>query len=106
MIPINVEQKDIKVSPEAVEHLKSLFQDMDKYNDMAVNADLYLKALSDSAGDDKEVSIRVNMPGKDIYIAKQAPELNAAAHELQDALKVALRRHKEQHKEIHRPNFK
>ncbi len=101
MIPINVEQKDVNVSPDTVTQFKSMFEAMDKYNDVAVNADLYLKALSDSAEDNKEVSIRMNMPGKDIFIAKQAPSLNEAAQQLQDALKVALRRHKEMHKDRH-----
>lgn len=101
MIPINIEFKNVQLSEGQKEHYKQMFEDLDKFNDMAVNADLYLKAGSDSAKEDHEVSIRVNMPGKDIFIAKQAVDLGTAAHEVHDALKVALRRHKEMHKEHH-----
>ncbi|MEQ8556367.1 MAG: HPF/RaiA family ribosome-associated protein, partial [Cyclobacteriaceae bacterium] len=106
MIPINIEFKEIQLSEDQKEHFKQMFGDLDKFNDMAVNADLYLKSISDTAQDDHEVSIRVNMPGKDIFISKQAPDLRTAAHEVHDALKIALRRHKEIHKDKHQSEGK
>lgn len=99
MIPINVEPVNIATNENLMNSMREMFEGIDKYNDMAVNADLYLKSLPETATDDKEVSIRMNMPGKDIFIAKQGADFSAAASEVYDALKVALRRHKEIHKD-------
>lgn len=101
MISINVEPVNFNVSQDLIKHMEEMFEGMDKYNDMAVNADLYLKSLSESSTKKKEVSIRVNMPGKDIFIAKEGSDFPSAAQELQDALKVALSKHKEMHKDRH-----
>lgn len=101
MISINVEPVNFNVSQDLMKHMEEMFQGMDKYNDMAVNADLYLKSLSESPTKKKEVSIRMNMPGKDIFISKEGDDFPSAAQQLQDALKVALSKHKEMHKDRH-----
>lgn len=102
MIPINVEPVNFNISQELFKHMEELFSGIDKYNDLAVNADVYLKSLSETATRQKEVSIRVNMPGKDIFIAKEGDDFTSAAQELFDTLKVTLKRHKDKHKEKHR----
>lgn len=101
MIAINVEPVNFNVSQGLIKHMEEMFGGIDKYNDMAVNADVYLKSLTETATREKEVSIRVNMPGKDIFIAKQGEDFVSAAQLVFDTLKVALSRHKEMHKDRH-----
>ena len=99
MIPINVEPVNFNVSQDLIQNMRKMFEGLNKYNDMAVNADLYLKSHNETPEGKKEVSIRVNMPGKDIFIAKEAGDFTSAAQELHDALRTALRKHKEMHKD-------
>ena len=101
MLAINIEPVNFNVSQELITNMKNLFSGVDKYNDMAVNADLYLKSLSQTPTHKKEVSIRVNMPGKDIFIAKEAGDFSSAAQDVYDTLKVQLTKHKEKHKDRH-----
>ncbi len=103
MIAINIEPVNFNASQELINHVKEMFQNMDKYNDMAVNADLYLKSHPEKSTDNKEVSIRMNMPGQDIYISKDNSDFISAAQDLQEALKVALSKHKDMHKDRHEP---
>lgn len=102
MIPINVEPVNFNASQELIQNIKELFKGIDKYNDLAVNADVYLKSLTETPTGQKEVSIRLNMPGKDIFIAKEGTDFTSAAQETHDALKVALKRHKDINKNNHR----
>ena len=104
MIPINIEPVNVKVSQALSERMTEMFEGIDRYNDLAVNADLYLKSHPESDTEEKEVSIRLNMPGKDIFISKQGADFSSAAQELHDALKVALRKHKDMHKNKHKTN--
>lgn len=104
MIPINIEPVNVKVSQALSERMTEMFEGIDKYNDMAVNADLYLKSHPETDTEQKEVSIRLNMPGKDIFISKQGTDFSSAAQELHDALRVALRKHKEMHKDRRQSN--
>ena len=101
MLAINVEPVNFNVSQELISHMKKLFGGMYKYNDMAVNADVYLKSFPEKPKANKEVSIRMNMPGKDIFIAKEADDFVSAAQEVYDTLKVQLAKHKEKHKDRH-----
>ncbi|MEM7106970.1 MAG: HPF/RaiA family ribosome-associated protein [Bacteroidota bacterium] len=103
MIAINVEPVNFNVSQGLITHMKEMFEVIDKYNDLAVNADVYLKSLTETATKEKEVSIRVNMPGKDIFIAKRGEDFVSAAQLVFDTLKVALSRHKDVHKNRHQP---
>ena len=98
MIPINVEPVNFNVSQDLFKNMEEMFGGIDKYNDLAVNADLYLKSLSETPKGEKEVSIRVNMPGKDIFISKKATDFTTAAQDVYDTLKVTLKRHKDMHK--------
>lgn len=104
MIDINVEPVNINGSQELFTHMEELFQGIDKYNDMAVNADVYIKSLDETPTNLKEISIRVNMPGKDIFVAKQGADYKAAAQEVLETLKVSLKRHKDIHKDNHQVN--
>lgn len=102
MIPINVEPVGFNVSQDLFQSMEEMFADIDKYNDLAVNADLYLKSLKETATGEKEVSIRVNMPGKDIFVSKTAGDFRSAAQEVYDTLKVSLKKHKEVKKDNRR----
>jgi len=95
MIAINVEPVNFNVSQTLISNVEDMFSGIDKYNDLAVNADIYLKSLRETPKKDKEVSIRVNMPGKDIFVAKQGADFTSAAQDVYDTLKVSLRKHKE-----------
>ena len=101
MIAINVEPVNFNISQELFKHMEEMFSGIDKYNDLAVNADVYLKSLSETATKRKEVSIRVNMPGKDIFVAKEGDDFVSAAQEVYDTLKVTLKRHKDKNKDRH-----
>lgn len=104
MIPINVEPVNFNGSQDLLSHMEEIFVGIDKYNDMAVDADVYLKSLTETPTKEKEVSIRVNIPGKDIFVAKRAEDFTSAAQLVYDTLKVTLSRHKDMHKDRHQPN--
>ncbi|MEQ8240872.1 MAG: ribosome-associated translation inhibitor RaiA [Cyclobacteriaceae bacterium] len=103
MISVNIEPVNFNISQELMGHVKGTFEEIDKYNDMIVNADVYLKSLTETATGKKEVSIKVNLPGKDIFISKEDEDFVSAMQELYDTLKVQLSKHKEMHKDRHEP---
>lgn len=93
-----IEPVNFDASPELIDRISYLFDDLDKYNDRIVSSDIYLESMNFTAPEDKRVKIRVLLPGDDIWVENDGEDFLSAAQILHDRVKRLLIDRKEKDK--------
>lgn len=100
---INIEPKNFDASSDLKDQLNTIFQDLDKYNDQIVSADIYLEDTNKSEDKDKEVKVKIFLPGHDIFVDEVDESFLSAAQIAYDRVKRLLIDRKEKDKENRQP---
>jgi putative sigma-54 modulation protein len=83
----------------AAEHLKDYIQQkcdrLDRYFDRIVDGEVSLRVLAEEPEKNKQVEIRINVPGQVLMISVQGQTFEEATDIATDKLKVQLTRYKE-----------
>ena len=90
-----VEPVNFNASQDLINHVGQIFDKLTRYNDKIVSADIYLKSLRETATGEKQVEVRVFLPGKDVFISQEAESFISAAQKAFDRLKVLVIKEKE-----------
>ena len=98
-----IEPVNFNASQELIDHVDKIFNDLDRYNDQIVSADIYLKSTNVSEEEDKLVEIKVFLPGHDIFIDEYAGDFVTASQTVYDKVKRILIDQKEKDKENRMP---
>ncbi|MGB3468907.1 MAG: HPF/RaiA family ribosome-associated protein [Cyclobacteriaceae bacterium] len=97
-----IEPSNFDASPELMNAIDTLFDDLDTYNDMIISADIYMES-NDTGDDESEVcKIKVFLPGPEIFVEESDTEMLKAAHKTYDVVKRAVIQRKEQDKDKRR----
>src|SRR5690554_1604913 len=92
---VNLNAVGFSVDRKLVDFIQIKLDKIEKYYDRVVDADVYLKVENSSEKENKVVDIRVNIPGNDLAVSKQAKTFEAAVDMCCDALERLLVKHKE-----------
>ena len=92
-----IEPVNFNASQDLTKHVGEIFDKLTKYNDRIVSADIYLKSLRETPAGDKQVEVRVFLPGKDVFVSQDADSFVSAAQQAFDRLKVLVKKEKEKH---------
>lgn len=99
MVKITIEPVNFNASQELIQSVDEMFQNISRYNDSIMSADIYLKSHPETPSSEKEVSINVFIPNQPtVHMSKKASDFKSAAQQLHDQLKSNLRDLKEKHK--------
>lgn len=93
-----IEPTNFNASQELLTHISGLFDSLPKYHDRIVSADIHLTSLRETDTREKEVKLRVHLPGRELFLAKSADTFITAAQSAYDAAKRKLHDLKEQDK--------
>ena len=70
-----------------------------KFHDKIVDAEVFLKVLNISDKENKLVEIKINIPGSELIIKREAKSFEEAVNSAVDNLKRQLKRSKEKHRD-------
>lgn len=90
-----VEPVNFNASQDLIAHVGQIFDKLTRYNDKIVSADIYLKSLRETPTGEKQVEVRVFLPGKDVFVSQEAESFVSAAQQAFDRLKVLVIKEKE-----------
>lgn len=92
---VNLNAVGFSVDKKLVEFIQVKLDKVERFYDRIIDADVYLKVENTSDKENKIVEIRVNVPGNDIAVTKQAKSFEEAVDNCCDALERSLLKHKE-----------
>ena len=92
---VNLNAVGFSVDKKLVDFIQIKLDKLEKFYDKVVDADVYLKLENTSEKENKVVEIRVNIPGNDLAVSKQAKSFEEAVDNSCDALERLLVKHKE-----------
>lgn len=92
---VNLNAVGFSVDRKLVDFIQIKMDKIERYYDRVVDADVYLKLENTSDKENKVVDIRVNIPGNDIAVSKQARTFEEAVDNSCDAIERLLIKHKE-----------
>lgn len=99
MVKITIEPVNFNASQDLIKSVDDIFQNISRYNDSIINADIKIKSQPEISGSENEVSINVFIPNQPtVHMSKSADSVISAAQQLHDQLKSNLRDLKEKHK--------
>ena len=75
--------------------LKEKLNKLSQFYDNILGAEVFLKIDKAKTNGNKVVDIRLNIPGKDVFAAKQADSFEKAGDEAVEALRKQIIKHKE-----------
>ncbi|MDC0176726.1 ribosome-associated translation inhibitor RaiA [Polaribacter sp.] len=70
-----------------------------KFHDKIVDAEVFLKVLNISDKENKLVEVKINIPGSELIIKREAKTFEEAVNAAVDNLKRQLKRSKEKHRD-------
>lgn len=92
---VNLNAVGFSVDRKLVDFIQVKMDKIERFYDKVVDADVYLKLENTSDKENKVVDIRVNIPGNDIAVSKQARTFEEAVDNSCDAIERLLIKHKE-----------
>ncbi|MGE4347868.1 MAG: HPF/RaiA family ribosome-associated protein, partial [Flavobacteriaceae bacterium] len=83
---VNLNAVGFSVDKKLIDFIQVKLDKLEKFYDKVVDADVYLKLEKTSEKENKIVEIRVNIPGNDLAVSKQAKSFEEAVDNSCDAL--------------------
>ncbi len=89
-IKINVEAVDITIDDEVKDSIRKSITHLTKYYDKIEWADVYLEDKPDKKTDQKQVSIRLGIPGNDPFASEYGDNFHALLKDVESKLQRQL----------------
>jgi len=92
---ISVQSVNFNISKELVTYIEKKVNNLEKFHDHIIGAEVYLKVQSTSEKENKLVDVKMSLPGVDIVAKKQSKTFEEAASMAIDSVKRQLVKRKE-----------
>ena len=92
---ISVQSVNFNISNDLVNYIEKKVNNLEKFHDHIIGAEVYLKVQSTSEKENKLVDVKMNLPGVDIVAKKQSKTFEEAASLAIDSVKKQLVKRKE-----------
>ena len=92
---ISVQSVNFNISQDLVNYIEKKVNNLEKFLDHIIGAEVYLKVQSTSDKENKLVDIKVKLPGLDIVAKKQSKTFEEAVSLCADSVKRQLVKRKE-----------
>lgn len=92
---ISVQSVNFNISKDLVNYIEKKVNNLEKFHDHIIGAEVYLKVQSSSEKENKLVDVKMNLPGLDIVAKKQSKTFEEGASLALDSIKRQLVKRKE-----------
>ncbi len=92
---VNVHAVNFTVDKKLVDFVQERMDKLEKYYDRVVSSDVFLKVEKTSEKENKNVEIRINVPGDDFLVEKQCKSFEEAVEQAAESLERLLVKRKE-----------
>ncbi|UCE94599.1 MAG: ribosome-associated translation inhibitor RaiA [Flavobacteriaceae bacterium] len=92
---VSVQSVNFNISNDLVNYIDKKVNNLEKFHDHIIDAEVYLKVQSTSEKENKMVDIRINLPGVDVVAKKQSKTFEEAVSLAADSVKRQLVKRKE-----------
>jgi putative sigma-54 modulation protein len=92
---ISVQSVNFNISNDLVNYIEKKVNNLEKFHDHIIGAEVYLKVQSTSEKENKLVDVKMNLPGVDVVAKKQSKTFEEAASLAIDSVKRQLVKRKE-----------
>lgn len=92
---VSIQSVNFNISRDLVEFIERKINNLEKFHDHIIGAEVYLKVQSTSEKDNKTVEVKMNLPGNDIIAKKQSKTFEDGVSQAADSLRKQLLKRKE-----------
>jgi putative sigma-54 modulation protein len=92
---VSIQSVNFNISGELVEYIEKKINNLEKFHDHILGAEVYLKVQSTSEKDNKTVEVKMNLPGNDIVAKKQSRTFEDGVSQAADSIRKQLLKRKE-----------
>jgi len=92
---VNVHAVNFTVDKKLVDFVQERMDKLEKYYDRVVSSDVFLKVQKTSEKENKNVEIKINVPGDDFLVEKQCKSFEEAVEQAAESLERLLVKRKE-----------
>ncbi|HHC80933.1 MAG TPA: ribosome-associated translation inhibitor RaiA [Flavobacteriia bacterium] len=92
---VNMQSVNFNIDKSLVEFITAKVDNLDKFYDKIIEADVYLKVQNTSEKENKIVEVKLNIPGDELIVKKQCKSFEEGIDLTTAALKRQLRKKKE-----------
>lgn len=92
---VSVQSVNFNISNDLVNYIEKKVNNLEKFHDHIIGAEVYLKVQSTSEKENKIVDIKINLPGVDVVAKKHSKTFEEAVSLAADSVKRQLVKRKE-----------
>jgi putative sigma-54 modulation protein len=92
---VNVHAVNFTVDKKLVDFVQERMDKLEKYYDKVVSTDVFLKVEKTSEKENKNVEIKINVPGDDFLVKKQCKSFEEAVEQAAESVERLLVKRKE-----------
>ena len=92
---VSVQSVNFNISNDLVNYIEKKVNNLEKFHDHIIGAEVFLKVQSTSEKENKMVDIKMNLPGIDVVAKKQSKTFEEAVSLAADSVKRQLVKRKE-----------
>nr|WP_315196476.1 ribosome-associated translation inhibitor RaiA [uncultured Flavobacterium sp.] len=92
---VNVHAVNFTVDKKLVDFVQERMDKLEKYYDRVVSSDVFLKVEKTSEKENKNVEIKINVPGDDFLVEKQCKSFEEAVEQAAESIERLLVKRKE-----------
>ena len=92
---VSVQSVNFNISRDLVEYIEKKINNLEKFHDHILGAEVFLKVQSTSEKENKTVAVKMRLPGNDIVAKKNSKTFESAISQAADSLKKQLVKRKE-----------
>lgn len=92
---VSIQSVNFNISNDLVNYIEKKVNNLEKFHDHIIDAEVYLKVQSTSEKENKIVDIRINLPGADVVAKKQSKTFEEGVSVAVDSVKRQLVKRKE-----------
>lgn len=94
-VKMNLRSVNFDADQKLVDFIQEKINKLSHFFDRIISADVYLKVDNNNEADNKEVEIRLFIPGHDLFAKKVSKSFESAADEVTEALRRQAKKRKE-----------
>jgi putative sigma-54 modulation protein len=92
---VSVQSVNFNISRDLVEYIEKKVNNLEKFHDHILGAEIFLKVQSTSEKENKIVEIKMSLPGNDIVAKKQSKTFEDAVSQASESIRRQLVKRKE-----------
>lgn len=92
---VSVQSVNFNISRDLVEYIEKKINNLEKFHDHILGAEIFLKVQSTSEKENKTVEVKMSLPGNDIVAKKNSKTFEDAISQAADSIRKQLLKRKE-----------